>query len=259
MLSLVKRFWVAVVVCTAAVVVLGVPTTWSYLKGGRKVIEQAVRDLTPIELDLKRLEAEIDSLVPQIRAARQVVAEMDVSIGSQQKDLAALEERQAGEKAQMQKLRDLLRSSDESFKIGGRTYTRHEVEQDLARRLDRYEQAQATLKARQAVLAQQRESFESAQRKLAELTQAKERLVAKAQGLAQQLEALRLAQKTSTVSVDTSALARAEEIAKGIEQRIQVLSKTLAMEERRTEGIAVEVDARPPAERFDALFASPGQ
>lgn len=218
-----------------------------------------MRDLTPIELDLKRLEAEIDSLVPQIRAARQVVAEMDVSIGSQQKELAALDERQAGEKAQMQKLRDLLRSSDESFTIGGRSYARHEVEQDLARRLDRHEQAQATLKARQAVLAQQRESFESAQRKLAELTQAKERLVAKAPGACPTARGPALGQKTSTVSVDTSALARAEKIAKGIEQRTQVLSKTLEMEERQTEGIAVEVDVRPATERFDALFANPGR
>ncbi len=259
MVALVKRFWLVLAIVAGVVVVLGVPTTWSYLKGGRKAIQQAVRDLTPIELDLKRLEAEIDSLVPQIRAARQVVAEMDVGISSQQKELAALAQKQDAEKAQMQKLRDLLRDSSSSYQIAGRSYTRQEVEQDLARRLDRYEQAQATLQARQAVLEQQKQSFESAQRKLNELTQAKERLVARAQGLAQQLEAVRLAQRTSTISVDTSALARAEELAKTIDQRIQVISKTLDMEERQAEGIAVEADVRPATERYDAMFGSTGR
>lgn len=254
MVTFVKKMWLALAILAAAVLVLGVPTTISYLKGLRRVARDTIRDLTPIELDLKRLEAEIDGFGPQIRAARQVVAELDVSISSQEKELAALNQKLADEKAQMQKLRDLLRDKRPTYQIAGRSYTRQEVERELARRLDSYEQAQETFKTRQAVLAQQKESFDSARRKLAELTQFKERLVAKAQGLTQQLEALRVAQKTSTVEVDTSALARAEEIAKRIDFRIQVMAKGLEMEQREAGGIPVEVDARPVTERFDEMF-----
>lgn len=254
MVTLLKKLWPVWVIVGALVLILGIPTTVSYLRGGRRAAQDFVKDLTPIEFDLKRLDGEIDNLVPQIRAARQVVAEMDVAIASQEKAIDELHQKQNEARAQMKKLRDLLEENKKEYEIAGRRYTHQEVEQDLTRRLDQYEQNQATIKTQEALLAQQKESFETAQSRLTTLVSTKDRLLAQTQALKQQLEAVRLAQKTSNVVVDTSAISRAEELVKQIDQRIQVLGKSIQLEERDTLGIPVEADARSAAERYDATF-----
>lgn len=259
MTSLLKNFW-WIAVGAGIVLVLGVGTTVSYLKGGRKAVVDLVKDLTPIELDIKRLEAEIEALAPQIRAGRQVVAEMDVSLKQQREELEELRQTQEKARQEMQALRELLNKEQDKYTIAGREYSRAEVEADLNRRLDRYEETEATIKTREALLAQQKESFATAQRKLRELASKKDQLVTRAEGLKQRLAAVRMSQRTSQVEVDQSALARAEELAKQIDRRLEVLGKTIQMEETEREGIPVDLETtRPAAERFDELFGESRQ
>ena len=254
MTSLLKSFW-WIAVGAGIVLVLGVSTTVSYLKGSRKAVVDVVRDLTPIELDIKRLEAEIDGLVPQIRAGRQVVAEMEVSLKQQEEELQELRQNQEKARQEMQALRDLLEKEQDRYTIAGREYSRQEVEADLNRRLDRYQETETTIKTREALLTQQKEGLATAQRKLTQLVGQKDRLVTQAEGLKQRLAAVRMSQRTSQVQVDQSALARAEELAKQIDRRIAVLSKTIQMEESESEGIPVNLETtRPATERFDELF-----
>lgn len=254
MTSLLKNFW-WIAVGAGIVLVLGVGTTVSYLKGGRKAVVDLVKDLTPIELDIKRLEAEIDGLVPQIRAGRQVVAEMEVSLKQQEEELQELRQNQEKARQEMQALRDLLAKEEDRYTVAGREYSREEVEADLNRRLDRYQETEATIKTREALLGQQKESLATAQRKLTQLVGKKDQLVTQAEGLKQRLAAVRMSQRTSQVEVDQSALARAEELAKQIDRRLVVLSKTIQMEEFESEGIPVNLETtRPAAERFDELF-----
>lgn len=254
MTTLFKKFW-WIAAGAAVVLVLGVSTTVSYLKGGRKAVVDLVKDLTPIELDIKRLEAEIDGLVPQIRAGRQVVAEMEVSLKEQSAELEELQQSQEKARKEMQALRELLDKKQDRYSIAGREYSREEVEADLNRRLDRYQEIETTTKTREALLTQQKESLTNAERKLTELVAKKDQLVARAEGLKQRLAAVRMSQKTSQVKVDQSALARTEELAKQIDRRIAVLAKTIEMDEKEGEGIPISAEPlRSATERYDQLF-----
>ena len=89
---------------------------------------------------------------------------MEVEVEYLECEIQTMSDSQEEAKSQMQKLRAALGQSSESpaterHTFGDRTFSRAEIEQDLSRRLERYENAAVQLQAREKLLATRRQTF----------------------------------------------------------------------------------------------------
>lgn len=248
-------WWIGGGILAVVVSSLGLATSWSYIKTAWLGVGQSIRDATPLAFDLQRLKVAIQDLEPEIRQNQKVIAQLEVEIEYQEKEVAKLKEEQEKALAEMRKLRDALGQNKSEFQFAGRSYTRPEVEQDLKRRMDIYQERDTELKAKEQLLQNRRQTLEAARKKAAEYRRQYDQLVAKAEALQAELKLLEAAQATSSATFNDSKLAEAKQLAQEIEKRIRVNQRLLDVERKPLEGeIPVEVDDRPVTERFDELF-----
>lgn len=249
-------WWISGGVVALVVSSLGLATSWSYIKTAWLGIGQSIREATPISFDLKRLDEMIKSIEPEIRHNYKVAATLETEIEFQEKVIAKLQQEQEKSLAEMRKLREALGDQGRSeFQFAGRKYTRPEVEQDLKRRLDLYQERQAELKAQEDILKSRRENLTAIQQKISEYRRQYQQLVAQYERLQAELKLLETAQAAGSVQVDGSKLNEAKALAQEIQKRIQVNRRTIEAEQRSLDsGIPVDTDERSATERFDSLF-----
>lgn len=249
-----RYWWIGGGILAVVVTSLGIGPTWSYLKTAWWGVGETIRDATPIAFDLQRLHVAIKDMEPEIRQNQKVAAQLEVEIEYQEKQVAKLKEEQDKALAEMRKLRQTLGENKSEFQFAGRKYTRPEVEQDLRRRMDVYQERDSELKAKEQLLQTQRQTLEAARKKAVEYRRQYDQLVAKAEALRAELKLLEAAQATSTARMDDSKLGEAKALAQEIEKRIRVGQRMLDTERKPLEGeIPVNTDDRPVTERFDEL------
>lgn len=253
MLSLWKSRWLWIIGGVLLVSSLGVGTTWSYLKTAHTSIGQTIRDATPIEFELKRLEQAIGDLLPEIRANQKVAAQLEVESEYLEKELQAMQDSQAEEFEKMKQLREALREDKDEYTFGGRTFTRQQVEDDLDRRLRRYEDIESQIAAKQKILESRRRTLAAATAKIQEYRHQHNLLCQKAESLKADLKNIELAQAAGRFEFDESQLKRTKDLAGEVEVRIRTLQRVIEQEWMVDEGIPVDVDKRSVTERFDQL------
>lgn len=236
---------------------LGIGTTWSYLKTAWRSVGQSIRDATPISFELRRLDSMIQDIQPEIRRIQQLVARLEVELEYLEKEVAQLQEDQQKLIAQMKTLRQELGSDKQEFVFAGQKYSRAEVERDLARRLDLYQEKQVVLTAKQELLEQKRRTLENARVKLAEYRRAYDRLVVQSQALKAKLHLVEAEAAAGDLRVDSSKLTEAQDLAKQIEIRLRTLQRMLNSSESVPGEIQVEGGTRSVIERFDEIFGPP--
>ncbi|GIW93021.1 MAG: hypothetical protein KatS3mg110_1062 [Pirellulaceae bacterium] len=253
-----NRWWIVTVLGALVASSLGVATSWSYVKTAWRGVGKSIRDATPIGFELQRLAGMIQDLEPEIRRNQQVVAQLEIECEYLDREVATMKAKQDEMVAQMRKLREALDKPDSNYIFAGQTYTRTQVEHDLARRLDQYEQSKAQLAAKEQLLQQRRRTLEAATAKVSEYRRQYEQLVMKSESLQAELKLVEAAQAAGKFQFDTSKLAQTKQLAQDVEKRIRVLQRLVDAERQSYDGIPVEADNRPVTERFDELFGAPG-
>ncbi len=254
MLSRIGRWWIALAAVGFVVSSLGVTTSWSYLKTIWSGVGQTIRDATPISFELDRLNQMLRDLEPEIRKNQHVVAQLEVEVEYLQRECEKLKEQQTAQAEQMKKLRIALVSDKQQYEFGGRTFSRQQVEQDLARRLDQYQEQQRQLAAKEHLLQQRQRTLEAATVKVNEYRRQYDQLAAKAESLTAELKLLEAAQAAGSHQLDDSKLAQAKQLAQEVEKRIRVGQRMLDAQRAPEGEIPVNADTRSAAERYDELF-----
>lgn len=248
-------WWIGGGVLAVIVTSLGIGTTWSYLKTAWREVGQTIRDATPIAFELQRLDTMLQDLQPEIRRNLQVVAQIETEVEYLEKEIAELKAQQEQLFAQMQKLRAELGTDKTEFQFAGRTYSRSELENDLARRLDRFEQQETVLRAKEELLQQKKRTLETARQKVAAYRQTYDQLLAQSESLKAQLKLIEAAAAAGSVSVNNSKLAEAQRLARDIEMRLRTTQRMLDAD--RVPAGEIPVDAGPTesvVDRFDRLL-----
>ena len=248
-----SRLWIGAAVAVV-VTSIGAGTVWSYIRTAHAELGQKIRDTVPITFELKRLEQLTRDLIPEIRANQKVAAQLDVEIEYLQREIDAMEEAQAEEKAQMQKLRKALVEDSKSYEFGGREYARQEVEHDLEQRLQRYDNAAVQLAAKRRIQQERRRTLAAATDKICHYQQQQDLLAEKAESLKAELKLVELAQETGNFEFNHSKLNQAKDLALELEKRLAVVQKLVDGQRQVSDEIPVEVDARPIIQRFDEYF-----
>jgi len=248
-----RKLWMVV---AAAVVVtsVGTGTVWSYLRTAHTQLGQSLRDAVPIAFELKRLDQMTSDLIPEIRANQKVAAQLDVEVEYLGREIEALRNFQKDAKSQMQKLRQALTQDRKSYEFGGRTFTRQEVEQDLERRLQQYDNTAVQLAAKEQLQEARRRTLEAATERIRQYQQQHDLLVQKAASLQGELKLAELAQETGNFEFDHSKLNEAKQLAQEVEKRIRTMQKLVAGQRQVPGEVPVEADTRSVADRFDEYF-----
>ncbi len=254
MLSRTSRWWIGGGLAALVVSSLGVGTSWSYLKTLWRGMGEKIREATPIAFDLERLGGMIRDLEPEIRRNQQVVAQLEVEVEYLEREIATMKGEQEAAVAQMRKLREALGGSGSELRFAGQNYSRDQVERDLQRRLDVYEQRESQLGAKLQLLEQRRRTLEAATAKVAEYRRQYEQLKAQAEKLQAELKLAEAAQAAGNLEFDSSKLAQTKQLAQEVEKRIRVVQRLVDSERQPAGEIPVEADTRPATERFDELF-----
>lgn len=254
--SVKKKLLVASVVVELVVLLFGGDLLWSYWQGVRGMVRKELRGATSVQFDLARLDQALNEMTPKEKEAKKKVAGFGVEIDYLEADTVELDGRQTLAKAEMQELRcALAKQSGDSIQIDGRQFKRAVVEEDLARRLRAYEQAEKQLQSRRSTVAKRRETLDKAIVCIKRNEQEKQALADMSDTLNAELRLLEVATATSNFDFKQPNLTKAKTLARDVQKEVETLQRVCDQEHLAYE-VPVNLDRRTATERFDAKFAS---
>jgi len=232
---------------------VGVGTVWSFVRTAQHAVRESVRDAVPLTFELQRLEQLTRDMIPEIQANQKVAAQLDVEVEYLEREVAAIGQSQNDARSQMEKLRAALDSPNGKQEFGGRTFSKAEIELDLNRRLERFENDAVQKQAKEKLLEARRRTLAAATDKIQRHQQQHATIVAKAESLQGDLKLIELAGNAADISFDGSKLKQAKELSQQVEKRIRTVQKLVDGQAVPNE-IPVDADTRPVSERFDSYF-----
>ena len=232
---------------------MGVGTVWRFVRTAQHAVRESVRDAVPLTFELQRLEQLTRDLIPEIQSNQKVAAQLDVEVEYLQREVEAIGKSQVDARSQMEKLRTALDSSNGKHDFGGRPFSKAEIELDLNRRLERFENDAIQKQAKEKLLEARRRTLSAATEKIQQYQRQHAMLVEKAESLQGELKLVELASNAQDIAFDGSKLKQAKELSEQVEKRIRTVQKLVDGQVVPNE-IPVDADARPVTERFDTYF-----
>lgn len=213
----------------------------SYVSTGSRAIQTSVRDSVPIEFELRRAKDLVDDILPEMHANVRLIAQQEVEIENLRTDIARSEKAVGEERVRLTVLREALNKPTASFTMGGIDYTRDQVKEELARRLDLSQEAETVLAGKKRLLDNRNKSLAGAVQALNRAKQQKEMLVAQIASLESQHRLLQAAGHGTNVALDNSKLAQSQKLITQIRERLDVTERVLAHESKFVEPISINV------------------
>lgn len=156
----------AVIVTVTAI--LGVKAVRSHVTTVREEIRTTVRGATPVDYEAKRIKALIADMSNDVLAFGDKIAEIEQTAATQQDDVKKLEAGLAADRAALLTERNLLAQEGEVFTIGGKAYSRGQVEASATARVAQIQRDQATLETKTQAIERLKTAARDGQARLQE-------------------------------------------------------------------------------------------
>lgn len=219
---------------TAGVLILGGlifgSELMSYVRTSAGSVRESVRDSVPIEFELQRARDLINEILPELHANIRIIAEDEVEIAALEKDLNATRDNVQKERKQLAALRNTLNTSQVSYEVGSREFSRSELTERLAQRLNRVKDAELILISKEKLLNNRRQSLHAAMELLDRARGRKVELEQKIESLVAQHRLVQASAVGSRVQVSDTKLARADQLLADIQKRLDVAERVLEHE-----------------------------
>jgi len=223
-----------VVVCALSAFLVGGmlfgSDAFSYLRTFGGQVRNAVKSEISVEFELDRIRDEVNNLVPEIRRHMTIVAEQSVDVKDLERDLTGKEGSLGKQKEAILALRSDLESPRKSFTYRSVSYTRTEVESDLAHRFESFCSAEQGVKRDGQILAAQRDTLRANQKKLDTMLSRKQDLVVMVAQLEARLKQVQAAEAINSIEIDDSRLAHVEKMIKEMNHALDVRESVLETE-----------------------------
>lgn len=224
---------------------------WSYARTAGGWIQQTAKESMPLEWEIKRARQMIADLAPEITDNAKRIAHEKIQVARLESELGRTSERLAEAQDDIQRLRADLEEGDSMFVYSGKTYTSAQVHEDLARRFERYKTRKQTADKLQQMLTARESSLAAAHDRMDAMLSAKRQLEVEIENLQARLAAVRVAQTSSQLALDDSALARTRALLDEIATRIDVEEEVTQVDAEYFGGI--ELDAVEDGELLDEI------
>jgi chromosome segregation ATPase len=202
----------------------------SYLHSSTKSLRTAVKDSVPLDFELQRAKDLLEGIIPEMQANVRVIATEEVEVASLDSDVQHGQLALAQERKGLEQLAGAMGIQQAAYSFGGREYTRQQVKDDLARRFDRFKEAESVLESKRRLLDSRKSSLQAAM-KLLETTRSQKALLEdKIATLEGQYRLVQAAASSSRFQVDNTKLAQTEKLIGEIKKRLDVAERVLAHE-----------------------------
>lgn len=203
---------------------------FSYLRTFGGQVRDVVKSEISVEFELDRIRDEVDNLVPEIRRHMTIVAEQSVDVKDLERDLSDKEVALGKQKDAILALRSDLETESKSFTYRSVSYSRNEVESDLAHRFESFCSVEEGVKRDHQILAAQRDTLRANQKKLDTMLSRKQDLVVKVAQLEARLKQVQAAEAINSIEIDDSHLAHVENMIKEMNHALDVRQSVLETE-----------------------------
>ena len=216
---------------------------WSYLHTGAKSVRTAVRREVPIEFEIDRARTMMSELQPEIRLSMHLVAEEQVEIDRLKQVALKRDTELAEQKKGLLTLSADLKSGVEKVSYGGRSFSRKEVEKDLASRFHRFQLLEETVQRDGEILTAKQHALESHKEKLENMLGARKDLEVEVERLQARVRSVQAAETISDLKIDDSQLNRCKTLISQLNQELDVRERLLTTEGTLTGTIPVQAPA----------------
>jgi len=228
----------------------------SYMTSSARSVRTAVKDAVPIEFELRRARDLLDDIIPEMQANVRLIAQEEVEVAGIKRDIEQHTKAVAQERQAVAKLREALATDQVKYTFASQEYTRQQVKEELARRFDRFKEAEVIMASKQRLLAAREKSLNAAMEVLERTRSQKARLEDQIASLEAQHRLVKAASVGSRVQVDNSKLAQTEKLISDIKKRLDVAEKVLAHEAQFVEAIPVDtIDEKDLLAQVDGHLA----
>lgn len=227
----------------------------SYARSSVRTVQTSVKDSVPIEFELRRARDMLGEIIPEMQANIRLIAQEEVEIATLENEIERSQASLEVEQVRIGKLRNALTSRQVSYNWQGLNYTPQQVKEELARRFDRYKEAEVVLTGKRKLLDSREKSLHAATQMLDRTRMQKAQLEDQIEALEGQYRLVKAASVGSDLHLDSSKLAQTEKLIDQIKKRLDVAERVLAHESKFTQPIPVDVvDEQELLEEIDAHF-----
>ncbi|MEQ9461596.1 MAG: hypothetical protein RIG82_11665 [Phycisphaeraceae bacterium] len=215
----------------------------SYAHSSWHSVKTSVRDSVPLEIELQRARDLLGQIIPEMRANIRLIAEEEVELENLNREIARAAGRLDDQRQAVGNLRSMLSVEQVSFRSGVREVSRDEVKHDLSRRFSLLQEAEASVSAKERLLAGRQTALDAAIAALERTRTQKAELEAQIEALEAQHRLVQAASVGSGTSIDQSKLAKTNELITQIKKRLDVAERTLAREGQFITDLEIEPEA----------------
>ncbi|MHC4441381.1 MAG: hypothetical protein ACYTF1_00310 [Planctomycetota bacterium] len=213
----------------------------SYVTSSTKLIRTTVKDSVPIEFELRRARDLLEEIIPEIQTNVRLIAQEEVEVERLKTDIKHSQVALDDEQTRITKLRNTLQVQRANYTFGEHDYTRGQVSEELARRFDRFKEANIVFAAKQRLLSTREQSLKSAMQMLERTRSQKAQLENRIGGLESQYRLVKAASANSKIQLDNSKLAQTEKLISDIKKRLDVAERVLAHQANFVQPIEIDV------------------
>ncbi|MCL6508919.1 MAG: hypothetical protein K6T59_18075 [Bryobacteraceae bacterium] len=243
----------AVVATVLAATSVGIERTWSYLKTGHSLLGKKIEGAVPLDFEIARLGQMIKEASMALRKDEQQLALMEVECEQLAEEIKNRQKELEQAERDMFRLREALNGSGPQVEIGGKTYSRQEVEGELERRLDEYDFRKQALTDREKSLAERQGYVAAARKQLEQNYREVQKLELTQQSLADQKRLLDSQNTPGSPQFDPSKVAQASQLAQELVAKMRAEQK---VREKFLTSHRIELPREEGSvtERFDKQF-----
>jgi len=247
-----KAIVTAAVLGIGAVALLGTDVC-SYGRTMFGNVREAVRSEIDPEFELDRIRGKVEDLMPEVRQHMKVVAEQVVDVRNMQ---AGIEEKQGqmqNQKASLLALRSDLDSGQNEFEYRQVSYTRNEVESDLADRFSAYRLLEASLDRDVRILKATKATLKANQKNLDSMLSRKQELAVTVSELEARLKQIQATETVNAMQVDDTQLSDVEDLLQRLNRDLDVRETMLETEGHVLEHIPIEESNVPETDLISEI------
>jgi chromosome segregation ATPase len=196
--------------------------------------KQAIERQVPPEVQIKQLAVEVSKIDADIKRNLSRIAQQEVDAEKLGDDLMVMKESQATLKADIAAMTKSLENNTEKVSFNGRNWAAARLTRQLDAYVAKYERTKAEVNSKEKVLAKKREALEAAHARIQEMSAQKEQLKDTVASLQTRLELARLnaTRNNATVEFDDSQVAKCNQLANEINERLAVDEKVFELNTR---------------------------
>ena len=250
---MIKKFVVGSLMATTLAGFVFGTDMYSYFTTACTNVREAVKsEITP-EFELDRIRNEIDQLMPEIRQHMTVVAEQSVDVKDLDRSIVEKENKLAKQKEAIIALRGDLAGSRDKFTYRHVSYTRNEVEADLADRFEAFQNGEEAATRDRQILAAQKQTLRANQRKLDSMMGRKQYLSVQVCNLEARLKTIQATEAVNSIEVDDSKLSHVESMISELNHALDVRESLLETQGNVLGRIPVEEEAEVHTDVVNAI------